>query len=83
MIREITNYVFGTFKCSTANNFSVESNIIYEFDNIPTLQEIKNTCIEWCNENYSGYKWINCIIINLQFLSKSAFDQLSGKNENK
>ena len=82
MIREITNYVFGTFKFSTEDNFSVESNIIYEFDNIPTLQEIKNTCIEWCNENYSDYKWINCIITNLQFLSKSAFDQLS-KNEDK
>ena len=34
MIREITNYVFGSFKSTTEDNFSIESNIIYEFDKV-------------------------------------------------
>ena len=81
MIREITNYVVGSFKCSTTDNFSIESNIIYEFNTLPNLNMIKETCLNWCNENYPDYKWENCVIISLDFLSKHAFDILSGNEE--
>lgn len=80
MIREITNYVLGSYECSTIDNFSIKGNIIYEFDYIPTLNDIKKTCIKWCNDNYPDYEWINCTMTYIEFLSKSAFENLNDNN---
>ena len=79
MIREVTKYVLGSYTCSTKDNLTASGNIFYEFEDIPTLKEIRDVCLKYCNETYTDYKWLSCTINNLQFLSKEAYDQLKGK----
>lgn len=81
MISEVTKWVIVTWMVISENNQVLEGSTMGEFGDIPTMNDIKAAIRQEADgiaPKYAG-KWNRCVILNLQFLSKAAFEQLSQK----
>lgn len=80
MITEVTNYVFVSYTCEVhATGETIIGDKLIQFDETPSLQDIKQNIINDLDGTASSIAMVTCNIISLQFLSLQAYLQLSGK----
>ena len=80
MITEITKYALIVAECYGDNGVKATISRLVEFDEEPNLEDIQHFILDEIGEACPEYKWKSSLLLNLQFMTKAAYDTLSRKD---